>query len=98
MTMSLNWIPWRFTPEFHEQNIREFKKEEEIELNEISQKLVWKTFAEIEKIVRNIWDHPHPNVLIENLAKLDDFNETKKLLAKVIKNSTYSVEKILDIK
>jgi hypothetical protein len=98
MTMPLKWTPWRFTWKIHEQNIREFKKEEEIELSKILQKLVWKTFAEIEKIVRNIWDHPNPNLLIDNLAKLDDFNETKKLLAKAIKNSTYSVEKILDIK
>jgi hypothetical protein len=37
-------------------------------------------------------------LLIDNLGKSDDFNETKKLLAKAIKNSTYSVEKILDIK
>ena len=98
MTMPLNWIPWRFTWEFNEQNIREFKKKEEIELSKISQKLVWKTFADIEKIVRNIWDHPNPDLLIKNLASFDDFNDTKELLAKAINNSAYSVEKILDIK
>ena len=97
MTMSLNWTLWRFTEHYRQQNFRENIEKEKLEINNIKSQLVWKTFEEIKQIVKNIWDHTNPEWLIKKLKKFDKFEDTKNLLAKAIKNSTFSVEKILNI-
>lgn len=80
-----------------ERKQRENREKSWTAIEEIKSKLLDKTFEEIKKIIKNIWDHPNPNLLIDNLSKQEEYNKTITILAYVIRSSTYSVDKILSI-
>ena len=94
MTINLDWVAWRFTWDYYESINSKKQNQKELDLQKIVNKLKEKTWLDIKQIVWRIWDHPNPNLLIQNLEEKENW-EIMEILAKVIQNSSYSVERIL---
>lgn len=74
---------------------RQNREKDQKTIDSIKSKLIGRTFEEIKDIVKNIWDHPNVYLLIDNLSKQEEYDSTITILAEVIRNSTYSVDRIL---